>query len=48
MATSVTVWQRAAQGQAEFVAESSGVDPWLSSGCATWGLPREVEWRPLS
>ena len=46
--TSVTIWQWAAQGQAGFVARSSGVDPWLSPGRATWSLPRRVERRLLS
>ena len=44
----VTVWQWAAQSQEKFVAESSGVDPWLLPGHATWSLPRGVERRPLS
>ena len=48
MAVSVTVWQWAAQGQAEFAAKSSGMDPWLSLGRATWSLPREVGRRLLS
>ena len=38
---SVTVWQWAAQSQEEFVVESSGVDPWLSPGRATWICHRE-------
>ena len=48
MATFVTVWQWAAQGQAEFVAKSSGVDPLLSPGRAMWSLPWGMERRPLS